>query len=301
MAWTPDLIPDQHGRTFVITGANGGLGAELTRALAARGATVVMACRDTAAAQRIADRLGGDISVAPLDLAELSSVRRFARHCGSLDVLINNAGLMNVPFGRTADGFERHWAVNHLGHFALTGLLLDRLRDRIVSVSSIAHGWTRSLRTDDPGFEHRGFVRPLAYAESKLATLMFGRELQHRFRESSAALRSYTAHPGIAPTKLVARTETPLDLVSEPFIRLIGQSRSAAAQSILFAATAKDADPELYWGPTRMFNTRGPVGPSPSSRLSRDRAHGLRLWGMSERATGVRYRTSTREAVHEDQ
>ncbi|MFB7873657.1 SDR family NAD(P)-dependent oxidoreductase [Nocardia sp. NPDC056064] len=289
MARTPDPIPDQHGRRFVITGANGGLGEVVTRTLAARGATVIMACRDVDRAREIARRLPGDISVAALDLADLADVRRFAAECGEFDVLINNAALMNVPFARTADGFEKQFGVNHLGHFALTGLLLDRIRDRIISVSSISHGWTKALPLDDLRFDHRRYSRHAAYPESKLATLMFGRELQRRLRESGSTLRSYAVHPGIAPTGLVARTQTPLDYVAEPFIRLVGQSRTAAAQSMLYAATAPDADPDVYWGPTRLFNTRGPVRACPSSALSQDRALWAQLWAASERATGVRF------------
>ncbi|MFC6010871.1 SDR family NAD(P)-dependent oxidoreductase [Nocardia lasii] len=289
MARTPDPIPDQHGRRFVITGANGGLGEVVTRTLAASGATVIMACRDPERGRVIADQLAGDVTVAPLDLADLSDVRRFARECGEFDVLINNAALMNVPFARTVDGFETQFGVNHLGHFALTGLLLDRIRDRILSLSSISHGWTSTLPLGDLRFEHRRYSRHSAYPESKLATLIFGRELQRRLRESGSSLRSYTVHPGVAPTGLVAKTQTPLDYVSEPFIRLIGQSRTAAARSTLFAATAPDADPDVYWGPTRLFNTRGPLGACPSSALSRDRSLWQRLWAASEQATGVRF------------
>ncbi|MEV4208253.1 oxidoreductase [Nocardia salmonicida] len=298
MARTPDPIPDQHGRRFVITGANGGLGEVVTRTLAAHGATVIMACRDTKRGRDIADQLDGDISVAALDLADLSDVRRFARECGEFDVLINNAGLMNVPFARTADGFETQFGVNHLGHFALTGLLLDRIKDRVISLSSISHGWTNALPLDDLRFEHRRYSRHAAYPESKLATLIFGRELQRRLRESGSTLRSYAVHPGVAPTGLVAKTQTPLDYVAEPFIRLVGQSRTAAARSMLYAATAPDADPDIYWGPTKLFKTRGPVGACPSSALSQDRALWQQLWTVSERATGVRFPASA--VIHEN-
>ena len=144
MAWGTADIGDQTGRTVVITGANGGLGEVVTRVLAERGATVVMACRDTAKAELIAEGISGDVRVKPLDLANLASVRDFAARTGELDVLINNAGLMNTPMKRTADGFEMQFGVNHLGHFALTGLLLDKISDRVVSVASLAHKHTRS-------------------------------------------------------------------------------------------------------------------------------------------------------------
>lgn len=288
MTWTPADIPDQQGRTIVVTGAYGGLGTIVTRELAARGATVIMACRDHDRALAAAGRYSGSVVFEPLDLADLASIRRFAGRCPQFDVLINNAALMNVPFARTRDGFEMQFGVNHLGHFALTGLLLDRITDRVVSISSISHTWLRALHIDDLNYEHRRYSRSGAYAQSKLATLMCARELQHRLTESGSALRSYAVHPGISPTGLVARTGTPLDRIAEPAIRLVGQTREQAAHALLFAATAPDADPGTYWGPTRLFNTRGPVAAAPSSALSRDPALRRRLWEASERATGLR-------------
>ncbi|MBF6090638.1 SDR family NAD(P)-dependent oxidoreductase [Nocardia cyriacigeorgica] len=290
MAWKPEQISDQTGRTFVVTGANGGLGVETTKVLASKGATVVMACRNTAKAQEIADRIDGDVKVAPLDLADLSSVREFADNCGEFDVLINNAGLMNVPFSRTKDGFETQFGVNHLGHFALTGLVLDRLRDRVVSLASIAHKQTPKLWIDDLNYENRRYQRNLAYAQSKLANLMFARELQHRLEEAGSSKRSYAVHPGVSATDLFARTETPLDYISKPFIRLIGHAPAKAAHSTLFAATDPDADPNTYWGPTRLFQSQGPVEPSPSTKLSKNRDLQRRLWEESERFTGISYK-----------
>ncbi|MFC9894664.1 SDR family NAD(P)-dependent oxidoreductase [Nocardia sp. NPDC127579] len=288
MAWNIDPIPGQSGRTFVITGANGGLGAEMTRTLAASGAAVIMACRSRERALAIARTAPGDVTVLPLDLADLSSVRAFAGDCGAIDVLINNAGLMNVPFARSVDGFEMQLAVNHLGHFALTGLLLDRIRDRVVSISSIAHRWTGRF-PENPNMTEGRYLRPVAYARAKLATLMFGRELERRLRAADAPLRSYVAHPGVAPTGLVARTGTALDRIAEPAVALVGQTRSAAVRSILHAALTPQADPNVYWGPTLLFNTRGPIGPSPSSRLALDRSLWQQLWIYSEDATGVRF------------
>ncbi|NEW36627.1 SDR family NAD(P)-dependent oxidoreductase [Nocardia cyriacigeorgica] len=290
MAWKPEQISDQTGRTFVVTGANGGLGVETTKVLASKGATVVMACRNTAKAQEIADGIDGDVKVAPLDLADLGSVREFADNCGEFDVLINNAGLMNVPFTRTKDGFETQFGVNHLGHFALTGLVLDRIRDRVVSLASIAHKQTPKLWIDDLNYENRRYQRNLAYAQSKLANLMFARELQHRLEEAGSAKRSYGVHPGVSATDLFARTETPLDYISKPFIRLIGHAPAKAAHSTLFAATEPDADPNTYWGPTRLFQSQGPVEPSPSTKLSKNRELQRRLWEESERFTGITYK-----------
>ncbi|MEV6101118.1 oxidoreductase [Nocardia sp. NPDC051981] len=290
MAWKPSEIPDQTGRTFVITGANGGLGEQTTKVLAGKGATVIMACRNAAKAQEVADRIEGNVKVASLDLASLDSVRQFAEGTGDFDVLINNAGLMNIPFSRTKDGFETQWGVNHLGHFALTGLLLDRIGDRVVTLASIAHKQTPKLWIDDLNYEHRRYQRNLAYAQAKLSNLMFARELQRRLTEAGSAKRSYAVHPGVSATDLFAHTETILDKVSKPFIRIVGQSPYHAAYSSLFAATKTDADPTVYWGPTRLFGSQGPVEPSPSSKISRDPELLRRLWTESERLTGVTYK-----------
>lgn len=290
MAWKPTDIADQTGRTFVITGANGGLGAETTRVLAGKGATVIMACRNAAKAQPIADAIPGDVRVAALDLADLASVRAFAAQQGEFDVLVNNAGLMNIPFSRTADGFETQFGVNHLGHFALTGLLLDKITDRVVTLASIAHKQTPKLWIDDLNYEHRRYQRNLAYAQAKLANLMFGRELQRRLTEAGATTKSYAVHPGVSATDLFARTETPLDRISKPFIKLIGHPPAKAAHSTLFAATEPDADPTVYWGPNRWMQSQGPVEPCPSSAISRDPELLRRLWTESERMTGITYK-----------
>ncbi|MFD5180862.1 oxidoreductase [Nocardia sp. NPDC058379] len=290
MAWKPTDIADQTGRTFVITGANGGLGAETTKVLAGKGATVIMACRNAAKAQPIADAIPGDVRVAALDLADLASVRAFAEQQGEFDVLINNAGLMNIPFSRTADGFETQFGVNHLGHFALTGLLLDRITDRVVTLASIAHKQTPKLWIDDLNYDHRRYQRNLAYAQAKLANLMFGRELQRRLTEAGSTKKSYAVHPGVSATDLFARTETPLDRVSKPFIKLVGHPPAKAAHSSLFAATEPDADPTVYWGPNKWMQSQGPVEACPSSAISRNPELLRRLWEESERMTGITYK-----------
>lgn len=287
MAWQPGDIPDQHGRTFVVTGANGGLGEITTRVLAGKGATVVMACRNTVSAQAIADDIDGDVTVSRLDLADLESVRDFAARQERFDVLVNNAGLMNLPFGRTKDGFERQFGVNHLGHFALTGLLLDKIDDRIVTLSSIAHRQTPKLWIDDLNYENRRYQRNLAYAQSKLANLMFARELQRRLREAGSDKRSYAVHPGVSGTDLFTKTETLLDKVAKHGARIVGHPPKLAAHSTLFAAAMPEADPEIYWGPKRLMQVRGPVEASPSSRLSQNRGLWRRLWEESETLTGV--------------
>lgn len=294
MTWRVENMPDQTGRTIVVTGANGGLGAVITRALAARGAAVVMACRNVATAGQIAERIAGDtgadVRVEALDLGDLASVRRFADRRDDFDVLINNAGLMNVPFRRTRDGFETQFGVNHLGHFALTGLLLGKIGDRVVTMSSIAHRQTPKLWIDDLNYEHRWYQRNLAYAQSKLANLMFARELQRRLTAAGSAKKSYAVHPGVSGTDLFTHTETLLDRVAKQGARLVGQSPDVAARSALLAATVPDADPASYFGPTALRQIRGPVGACPSSRLSRDRGLAQRLWTESQRMTGVSYR-----------
>lgn len=287
MAWQTADVPDQTGRTFVVTGANGGLGEVATRVLADKGATVVMACRNVAKAKEIAATVTGDVSVAPLDLADLESVRQFATQQPAFDVLINNAGLMYVPFSRTKDGFETQFGVNHLGHFALTGLLLDKISDRVVTLSSIAHKQTPKFWVDDLNYEHRRYNRVLAYAQSKLANLMFARELQRRLTAADSAKRSYAVHPGVSATDLFTNTGTPLDLVAKHAVGLVGHSPRRAAESMLFAGTMPDADPAIYWGPTRMGGNRGPVQPCPSSGLSKDMTLWRRLWEESEALTGV--------------
>lgn len=164
--WTTANLPDQTGRTIVVTGANSGLGAATTRALAAAGAQVILACRDTGKAERVAASLPGETEVRELDLANLNSVRAFADSIERVDVLINNAGVMALPLRRTADGFEMQFGTNHLGHFALTNLLLDRITDRVVTVSSGAHRIGR-IDLDDPNWERRRYDRWLAYGDRK--------------------------------------------------------------------------------------------------------------------------------------
>lgn len=289
MAWTTDDISDLTGMTVVVTGANGGLGKYVTSALVEKGARVVMACRDTDKAAKVATRIGGDVEVAHLDLGDLTSVRAFADEAPPFDVLINNAGVMNTPFRHTVDGFETQFGINHLGHFALTGLLLDRISNRVVTVSSIAHRQTNTLRVDDLNYENRGYIPAVAYGQAKLANLMFARELQRRFEEAGSPLKSYAVHPGISSTELFTHSETMMDRVAKPATKIIGHPPRKAALSTLYAATVPDADPQTYWGPTWLFGVRGPVGKSPSTKLSKNRELSQQLWVESEKMTGVRF------------
>lgn len=290
--WSAADIPDQHGRTVVVTGANSGLGLATTRALARAGARVVMACRDLARAEAAAATVEGDVRVGRLDLADLASVRAFAAAVDHpVDVLVNNAGLMAVPLRRTADGFEMQFGTNHLGHFALTGLLLDRLTDRVVTVSSQAHRIGR-IRLDDPNWERGRYRRWAAYGQSKLANLLFAFELEARLAAAGSPLRSVAAHPGYAATELQSRTETVQDLAMGVLNRVVAQPAAAGALPTLFAATSPDLPGGSYVGPdgpAEAFGAPRLVGASAATRDPRVRA---RLWALSETLTGVPFQVS---------
>lgn len=283
--WTAADVPDQHGRTVIVTGANSGLGAEATRVLARAGAKVIMACRDPSKAQAVADAIDGSIEVRRLDLADLSSVRAFADGLdGDVDVLINNAGVMAVPKGATVDGFERHIGINYLGPFALTGLLINRVRDRVVTVSSGLHRLGR-IR-EDLNWQRRRYQRWLAYAQSKLANLLFAYELQRRLSAAGRRTMSVAAHPGVAATEGMRR-DTSLQgklLAGGP-----AQSPEMGALPMLYAATAPVVAGGVCVGPDGFMQRRGYPTLVRSSRRSRDVTLADQLWERSELLTGVHY------------
>ncbi|NUS42870.1 MAG: SDR family NAD(P)-dependent oxidoreductase [Mycobacteriaceae bacterium] len=286
--WGVADIPDQQGRTFLITGANSGLGAVAARALADRGASVVLACRDVAKGQMVADGYPGRARVVRLDLADLASVRECAAALPDpIDVLINNAGVMAVPFRRTVDGFEMQVGTNHLGHFALTGLLLGRIRDRVVTVSSGAH---HSGRVDlaDLNWERRPYRRWAAYGQAKLANLMFTYELQRRLTAAGSSVLSVAAHPGYAATNLQSHTESALDRMMALGNRLFAQSAAMGALPELYAA-AMPVGAGAYYGPESLGGMRGGPTRARSSAASRDIATASGLWELSERLTRVTY------------
>jgi NAD(P)-dependent dehydrogenase (short-subunit alcohol dehydrogenase family) len=290
-AWTPDDIGDQSGRTFVITGANSGIGLEAARELVHAGAHVVLAVRNTdkgaEAAAAIADGAKGTTDVRRLDLADLSSVRAFAAELdGPVDVLINNAGLMAVPQQRTADGFEMQVGTNFLGHFALTGLLLDVLTDRVVTLSSAAHRMGR-INLDDLNWRRRRYQRWLAYGQSKLADLMFAYELEHRFVAAGSPLRSMAAHPGYSATNLQSRTESVQDVAMGVLNKVIAQGPAMGAQPTLYAATVPDLPGGTYVGPSGFREISGPPVPVGSTVASHDREVQARLWDLAAELTGV--------------
>ncbi|MDL5158853.1 oxidoreductase [Actinomycetospora termitidis] len=290
--WTSADIPDQSGRTFVVTGANSGLGLAAAEQLVAHGAHVVLAVRNTdkgeqAAARIAADGGPGTTAVEELDLADLASVRKFAaRLDGPVDVLINNAGLMAIPFQRTADGFEMQFGTNVLGHVALTGLLLDRLTDRVVTLSSQAHR-LGSIRLDDLNWERRRYQRWLAYGQSKLADLMFAYELERRFVAAGSSLRSMAAHPGYSATNLQSRTESFQDAVMGALNRVVAQGPEMGALPELHAATVPDLPGGVYIGPDGPAESWGHPIPVGSTAASHDREVQKALVRACEELTGV--------------
>ncbi len=300
--WTAADMPDLHGRTVIVTGANSGLGLATARELAGHGAHTVLACRsEQRGAQALAQLQGSapraDLELATLDLGDLASVRTFAERFraehAALDVLVNNAGIMAVPRATTADGFERHIGTNHLGHFALTGLLLPALLSRpgarVVTVSAGLHRIGR-IQLDDLNRERR-YQRWLAYGQSKLANLMFTFELQRRAAAAGADLRAIAAHPGYAATNLqTAPEKSRLGRVYWSLgNRFVAQSADRGAWPSLYAATAPDLPGGAFVGPDGIGELRGHPHIVSPSRAARDPETARRLWELSERLTGVGY------------
>lgn len=285
--WTPARLPDLYGRTAVVTGASSGLGADTARALAGAGARVVLAVRDPAKGRAVADRIDGETEVRALDLGDLASVRAFAgTWTEPLDLLINNAGIMAVPLGRTVDGFELQIGTNHLGHFALTNLLLPHIRGRVVTVSS---GLARSGRIDldDLNWERRSYRPWQAYSQSKLANLLFTLELQRRLGAAHSEVRAMSAHPGVAATGLT-RSMGPLRSgIVGLGTRLVGQRKPEyGALPTLYAAT-QDLPGGSYVGPGGRSGER-PREEEPVA-AGRDPEVARRLWDLSEKLTGVTF------------
>jgi NAD(P)-dependent dehydrogenase (short-subunit alcohol dehydrogenase family) len=289
MRWDTSDIPDQTGRTFVVTGANSGLGLIAATALGRAGARVICACRNTDKGRDAISGLTGALEVRPLDLADLSSVEAFADGIDSpVDVLINNAGVMGVPQGRTADGFETQFGTNHLGHFALTGRLLPRITDRVVTLSSAMHKIGK-IGLDDLNWEHRRYQRWLAYGQSKLANLMFAYELQHRLQAAGSKLRSTAAHPGYSSTNLQSHTESIQDRFMAVGNKLMAQSAAMGALPELYAATVPDIPGGTYVGPDGFGERAGHPRPVGSTKASHDRDVQRSLWAASEQLTGVKF------------
>jgi len=309
MTWTTRDIPPQQGRLAVITGATGGLGYETALELAGAGAQVVLTGRNTAKGEAAlaairAAHPDADIRYADLDLASLASVRAFADRFladhPALDLLVNNAGVMVPPTRHaTAEGFELQFGVNYLSHFLLTALLLPSLRrgssTRVVNLSSGAHRIQAAIHFDDLQWERRYQPWP-AYAQSKLAMLMFAFELQRRGEAGSWGVMSNAAHPGYARTGLqsagpgLGRTSPSLaERIGKLIEPLASQSAAAGALPTLFAATAREARGSGYYGPQGFVELKGPVGEAVIGERAKDSAVAARLWGVSEQLTGARW------------
>lgn len=289
--FTASDVPDQSGRVVLITGANSGIGFEASKALAERGARVLLGCQDEVRGRWATKRIEhacpqAKVEWLPLDLSDLASVRDAASGVRKLDVLINNAGIMRPPLGHTKDRFELQFGINHLGHFALTGLLLDKFGGpdpRVVTVSSIAH---RCGRIDFANLDGKaGYQRTTFYTQSKLANLMFTQELDRRLQASGSPVRSVGCHPGIAGTGLGRHGK--IDALIGPAGNWIFNFAARGALPILQAATDPGAQDGGYFGPQYLMETRGDSVPGQIANRARDEGVAQRLWDVSVELTGV--------------
>ncbi len=301
--WTTKDIPPQTGRLAVVTGGTGGLGFEIALALACAGAEVVVAGRNSEKGSVAVERIqrakpDGAVYFELLDLASLASVHAFAGRLNgkgkALDLLVNNAGVAASPTRRvTEDGFELQFGTNHLGHFALTGLLLPLLRrgasSRVVTMSSLGHRGGKINFDDLQGEkEYKPFA---AYPQSKLANLLFALELQRRSDAGGWGIMSLAAHPGFARTELMANAGTSgiMAILNDLLAPFASHSAAEGALPALFAATSPDAVPMGYYGPGKMFEMKGPVAPAVIAKQAKDEAVARRLWEVSEKLTGVSF------------
>ncbi len=284
-AWTAQHLPSFAGRVVVITGANSGLGAVTARELARVGANVVLAVRNTTKGAIAAEQMSGDVEVREMDLSDLSSVRRFADTVDSVDILINNAGIMAVPYSITVDGFESHIGTNHFGHFALTNLLLPKLTDRVVTVSSVTH-WRGGLDLGDLNWTKREYAAYLAYGQSKLANLLFTSELQRRLDSVGSHVRSIAAHPGYSQTNLMNSSGRRLGDVLAAATKRLSTSADFGARQTLYAAS-QDLPGDTFIGPR--FGLVGRSQPVGRSAQARDATTAAALWELSEQLTQTRF------------
>lgn len=300
MSFTVQDIPNQVGRTIIITGANAGLGYETTLALAAKGANVVMACRSKSNAEQAMAKIeklvpAAALSFIELDLTDLQSVRTFAAKFGQkhqrLDLLINNAGVMIPPYTQTKDGFELQMGANYFGHFLLTGLLLDLLKNtpdsRVVSLSSLAH-INGAINFSDIHWQH-SYSKMKAYQQSKLACLMFALELQSRLQNTTSAPISVAAHPGISPTELSRHIPKLVYLAFLPAVKMISHSPSKGALPTLMAATQENVVGGDYYGPSGFREMSGSPAKARIARRARNKDLSSKLWDLSEELTGISY------------
>ncbi|MCV7170188.1 SDR family NAD(P)-dependent oxidoreductase [Mycobacterium manitobense] len=283
--WTAADLPSYTGRTVIVTGANSGLGLITARELARAGASVVLAVRNTAKGDEAAAGMTGDVTVRKLDLQDLASVREFAAGVDAVDILVNNAGIMAVPYAQTKDGFESQIGTNHLGHFALTNLLLPKITDRVVTVSSMMH-WIGRINLKDLNWKARPYSAWPAYGQSKLANLLFTSELQRRLERSGSPVRAVTAHPGYSATNLQGKSGRKLgDALMSIGSRLATDADFGARQTLY--AVSQDVPGDSFVGPR--FSMMGPTRSVGRSPLARSSDTAAALWELSEQLTGTAF------------
>ncbi|WP_179469283.1 oxidoreductase [Mycolicibacterium vinylchloridicum] len=286
MSWTAAELPSFAGRTVIVTGANSGLGLVTARELARVGGHVILACRNETKGAEAAATMTGDVEVRSLDLQDLASITEFASGVGSVDVLINNAGIMAVPYAVTKDGFESQIGTNHLGHFALTNLLLPKVTDRVVTVSSFMH-LLGKISLKDLNWKARPYSAWLAYGQSKLANLLFTSELQKRLDAAGSTIRSHAAHPGYSATNLQGQTGNRMGTkIWDAGNAIFATSADFGARQTLYAAS-QDLPGNSFIGPK--FAMRGPTGQSPRSPLASNQSTAKALWRLSEQLTAIEF------------
>ena len=284
--WTAADLPSFSGRTVIVTGANSGLGLVTARELARVGAKTILAVRNTTKGAAAAATMTGDVEVRQLDLQDLASVRAFADGVDGVDVLINNAGIMAVPYAQTADGFESQIGTNHLGHFALTNLLLPKVRDRVVTVSSMMRVLGR-INLKDLNWKSRPYLAWPAYGQSKLANLLFTKELQRRLDAAGSRVKALVAHPGYSSTELQSHSAGVFAKVFQAGNALVATTADFGARQTLYAAS-QELPGNSYVGPR--FAMWGPTGPTPlRSPLARDAKKAAALWELSEQLTDTKF------------
>ena len=284
--WTAADLPSFAGRTAIVTGANSGLGEVTARELARVGAQVILAVRNTEKGEAAAQQMTGDVEVRQLDLQDLSSVRDFADGVDTVDVLVNNAGIMATKYALTGDGFESQIGTNHLGHFALTNLLLPKLTDRVVTVSSLLH-MIGYISLKDLNWQSRPYSRWLAYSQSKLANLLFTSELQRRLDTVGSSLRALAAHPGYSHTNLQGRSGRKLgDAVILAATHVVSTDADFGARQTLYAVS-QDLPGNTFVGPR--FGIWGRTQPIRRSWLAKRATTAAALWELSEQLTGTKF------------
>ena len=281
--WTAADLPTFAGRTVIVTGANSGLGEITARELARVGAKVIVAVRNLDKGNAAAAGMTGDVEVRKLDLQDLSSVRAFAEEIDAVDVLINNAGIMAVPYAQTVDGFESQIGTNHLGHFALTNLLLPKISERVVTVSSMMH-LLGKISLKDLNWKSRPYSAWLAYGQSKLANLLFTKELQRRLDAAGSTVLSVAAHPGYSATNLQGHAEGKISSTLMSLGNKLATDADFGARQTLFAAS-QPLTGDSFIGPK--FGMAGPTGLSARSPLASNAKTATALWDLSEQLVGV--------------